>query len=134
MECPEVFYTFEWALAVDRAYRSSSNPLLFLGYDNDVLIGVASLTTDNPQKRVSFLAGTTADYCDFVCQPERRREFAGAVFKELAKLSLPILRLANLPEDSGVARVLKDVAGEHGYLVFSRPAYQCARIAFGSSS
>jgi CelD/BcsL family acetyltransferase involved in cellulose biosynthesis len=134
MECPEVFYTFEWALAVDRAYRSSSNPLLFLGYDNDVLIGVASLATDNPQKRVSFLAGTTADYCDFVCQPERRREFAGAVFKELAKLSLPILRLANLPEDSGVARVLKDVAGEHGYLVFSRPAYQCARIAFGSSS
>ena len=78
------------------------------------------------------MAGNTADYCDFICHPERRAEFVGAVFGELAKLQLPMLRLANLPADSTTARVLKDGAGKNGYLVFSRPAYQCARIILGS--
>jgi hypothetical protein len=32
MEHPQVFYTCEWALAVQAAYRASLNPLLFLGY------------------------------------------------------------------------------------------------------
>ena len=30
MERPEVFYTCEWALAVQSAYRDSLKPLLFL--------------------------------------------------------------------------------------------------------
>lgn len=134
MECPEVFYTCEWALAVDRAYRSSMRPLLLLAYEGDVLVGAAALATDNGEKQVSFLAGTTADYCDFICAPERRAEFIAAVFGELSKLHLPILRLANLPADSVTSRVLSHAAGNCGYLVFSRRAYRCARIMLGSSA
>ncbi len=132
MECPEVFYTWEWATAVDRAYRSSLKPLLLLAYEGDALVGVAALATDHAEQ-VSFLAGTTADYCDFICNCERRAEFIDSVFGELAKLHLPMLRLANLPADSTTSRVLKEGAGKHGYLVFSRPAYQCARITLGSA-
>ena len=133
MECPEVFYTFEWALAVDCAYHLSIKPLLLLAYDGGSLVGVAALATDKTEKQLTFLAGTTADYCDFICGPERRAEFVEAVFGELEKLHLPILRLANLPADSATSPILKSAAGKHGYLVFSRPAYQCARIALGSS-
>jgi CelD/BcsL family acetyltransferase involved in cellulose biosynthesis len=132
MECPEVFYTYEWTLAVDHAYHSSLKPLLLLAYDGNSLVGVAALATDKTEKQLTFLAGTTADYCDFICHPERRAEFAEAVFGELEKLHLPILRLANLPADSATSLVLKDAAGKHGYLVFIRPAYQCARIVLGS--
>jgi len=47
MERPEVFYTCEWALAMQSAYQSSLTPLLFLGYEGEDLIGVASLATDS---------------------------------------------------------------------------------------
>ena len=33
MERPEVFYTSEWALAVQSAYQASLKPLLLLGSD-----------------------------------------------------------------------------------------------------
>jgi len=132
MEHPEVFYTCEWALAVDRAYGPAMKPLLFLAHDGDALVGVAALAADAAEKQISFLAGSTADYCDFICAPERRAEFVGNVFAELAKLRLPMLRLANLPVDSITSRVLRDAAGQNAYRVFSRPAYQCARITLGS--
>jgi len=45
VERPQVFYTCEWALAVEAAYPSSLKPLLLLGYDKDFLIGVAALAT-----------------------------------------------------------------------------------------
>lgn len=133
MEHPEVFYTHEWALAVDQAYKPAMKPLLFLAYDNEVLAGVAALATDVAEKQTGFLSGTTADYCDFICHPERRAEFVDAVFGELTKLDLTMLRLANLPADSATSRVLDDGAGRNGYLVFSRPAYQCARVTLGSA-
>jgi CelD/BcsL family acetyltransferase involved in cellulose biosynthesis len=133
MERPEVFYTWEWASAVGRAYAAALTPLLLLAYEEDALAGVVALVTDKAGKQFSFLTGTTADYCDFICLPERRAEFVQAAFGELAKLHLPILRLANLPADSATLSLLKDAAGVYGYLVFSRPAYQCARIALGST-
>jgi CelD/BcsL family acetyltransferase involved in cellulose biosynthesis len=134
MERSEVFYTWEWATAVDRAYGPSLKPLLLLAHDRGALVGVVALATDNTEKQVSFLCGTTADYCDFICLPARRAEFVAAVLAELAKLHAPTLRLANLPADSATSRVMKDAAGHHGYLVFSRPAYQCAQIALGSAA
>ncbi len=134
MERPEVFYTCEWAMAVEQAYRASMKPLLLLAHEGDTLVGVVALATDNAEKQVSFLCGTTADYCDFICSPARRAEFVEAVLAELAKLHAPILRLANLPADSATSRIMKDAAGQHGYLVFSRPAYQCAQIALGSAA
>ncbi len=132
MERPEVFYTSEWAMAVDQAYGASLKPLLILAYEGEAMVGVVALATDNAEKQVSFLCGNTADYCDFICPPVRRAEFVDAALAELAKLHLPILRLANLPADSATSRIMKDAAAQHGYLVFSRPAYQCAQITLGS--
>jgi CelD/BcsL family acetyltransferase involved in cellulose biosynthesis len=134
MERPEVFYTCEWAMAVDQAYRAAMKPLLLLAYEGEALMGIAALATDRAEKQISFLCGSTADYCDFICPPAQRAEFVEAALGEVSKLHVPILRLANLPADSATARVLKDAAGRHGYLVFSRPAYQCAQITLGSSA
>jgi CelD/BcsL family acetyltransferase involved in cellulose biosynthesis len=134
MEHPEVFYTFEWAQAVNQAYRASMKPLLLLAYEGDALVGVAALATDFAEKQVSFLCGNTADYCDFICDPARRPEFIEAALSELAKLHMPMLRLANLPADSATSRIMKDAAGRQGYLLFSRPAYRCAQIMLGSSA
>ena len=48
MEQPQVFYTDEWALAVQRAYHAALRPLLFLAYDEqEALTGVAALATDS---------------------------------------------------------------------------------------
>jgi CelD/BcsL family acetyltransferase involved in cellulose biosynthesis len=132
MDRPEVFYTWEWAMAVGRAYHSSLKPLLLLGYEGDTLAGVAALATDEAGKQISFLAGSTADYCDFICRPQQRTEFVAGVFEELARIHPPILRLANLPADSATSLTLKEAAEEHGYLVFSRPAYRCAQIRLGT--
>ena len=68
MERPEVFYTYEWALAVYRAYHSTIMPLLVLAYEGESLVGVAALATGVSQERGFFLATTTADYCDFISQ------------------------------------------------------------------
>ena len=100
MERPAVFYTCEWALAMQSAYQASLKPLLFLGYEGDHLIGVASLASDAAGESVSFLAGTTADYCEFLTRPQQRAEFVDAVFAELGKMKARFMALANLPEDS----------------------------------
>jgi CelD/BcsL family acetyltransferase involved in cellulose biosynthesis len=134
MEHPEVFYTYEWALAVDRAYGASVRPLLLLGQEGDSLVGVVALATDTDERKTFFLAGTTADYCDFVCDPRRRPEFIGAVFTELQKLNLSMLVLANLPMDSATSGALRAAARSHGYSSFSRPAYLCAQIVLGTSA
>ncbi len=132
MARPEVFYTYEWALAVDRAYRASLPPLLLLAYEDDSLVGVVALATDSRHRRALFLANTTADYCDFVCAPERCLELTGAVLAELRRLNVANLQLANLPADSPTARALGDVAARHHYSVFSRPAYRCAQVLFSA--
>jgi CelD/BcsL family acetyltransferase involved in cellulose biosynthesis len=131
-EQPQVFYTCEWALAVQSAYRASLKPLLLLGYEGDDLIGVASLATDPAEKNISFLAGTTADYCDFLSAPQRRTEFIDAVFAALRKNGAASIALANLPADSRIAEVLRDQAQKHGFHVFMRPAYLCAQVELGS--
>jgi CelD/BcsL family acetyltransferase involved in cellulose biosynthesis len=133
-ERPEVFYTWEWAIAVDQAYRASLKPFILLAHEGEALAGVAALATDTAEREASFLCGNTADYCDFICPPAKRAEFVEAALGELSKLRLPILRLANLPADSATSRIMKDAAGRHGYQVFSRPAYRCAQITLGSAA
>jgi CelD/BcsL family acetyltransferase involved in cellulose biosynthesis len=131
MERPEVFYTCEWALAVQSAYRASLKPLLILGYEGDNLVGVVSLATDPAEENISFLAATTADYCELLTQPEQRAEFVGAVFAELAKMDASFVALANLPEDSATPAALRSAAGERSFHVFMRPAYLCAQVELG---
>jgi CelD/BcsL family acetyltransferase involved in cellulose biosynthesis len=128
MEAPEVFYTYEWALAVSRAYHASIAPLLMLGYEQDSLVGVAALATGNARREGFFLAGTTADYCDFVSAAESRQELVNAVLTELRKLGMPTLVLANLPTDSATGRTLGPSAGFQGYNLFSQPAFRCSQV------
>jgi CelD/BcsL family acetyltransferase involved in cellulose biosynthesis len=128
MECPEVFYTYEWALAVGRSYRDSITPLLILAYDREALVGVVVLATDKAQRETFFLAGTTADFCDFISAPELRHELVTLVLAELRILALPTLVLANLPADSATARTIGPSAPSGGYSFFSQPAFQCSQI------
>jgi CelD/BcsL family acetyltransferase involved in cellulose biosynthesis len=132
MERPEVFYTCEWALAVQSAYQSSLKPLLFLGYEGEDLIGVASLATDTAEESVVFLAATTADYCEFVTHPQQRAEFTDAVFAELGKLKAGLVALASIPEDSATSVALQAAAEKHGFHVYTRPACVCLQVELGS--
>ncbi len=129
-EHPEVFYTYEWAIAVQRSYGSVLRPLLLLGYEEESLVGVAALALKS-DGGISFLAETTGDYCDLLSSPDRREHWCDAVFGELQRLSAGPVTLANLPVDSSTAALLSRVAGRHGYRSFVRPAYACSRIALG---
>ncbi|MGA8273505.1 MAG: GNAT family N-acetyltransferase [Candidatus Sulfotelmatobacter sp.] len=132
-ERPEVFYTCEWALAVQSAYQASLKPLLLLGYEGNDLVGVASLATDLAEKNLSFLAATTADYCDFLTLPARRAEFVGAVFVELQKINARLISLANLPADSKTPEALRNKACTNNFYVHMRPAYLCSQVELGTS-
>jgi CelD/BcsL family acetyltransferase involved in cellulose biosynthesis len=133
MERPQVFYTWEWALAMQSAYQGSLTPLLVLGYEGDDLIGVASLATDATEKNVSFLAGTTADYCEFLTQPQRRAEFVDAVVAELGKKKAGFVALASLLEDSATPGALRAAAEKQGFHVYMRPSCVCVQVELGSA-
>jgi CelD/BcsL family acetyltransferase involved in cellulose biosynthesis len=130
-ERTQVFYTHEWALAVQAAYRGSLKPLLLLGYEGTNLVGVASLATDPAGKNLSFLAASTADYCDFLSAPHLSGEFVDAVFAELRKIEAPLMAIANLPADSQTANAIRNAALKHGLHVYMRPAYLCAQVELG---
>jgi CelD/BcsL family acetyltransferase involved in cellulose biosynthesis len=131
-EQPQVFYTYEWALAVHRAYNATLRPLLFLAYDGqDSLCAVAALATDPEGKRVSFLGATTGDYCDFLGGAEYREEFLKAILDELKKLGVAEMAFANLPADSITAAMIGRV-GALGHHTFSRTGYICAQVSLGS--
>lgn len=126
-----MFYTYEWAMAVQLAYRASLKPLLVLGYQGDDLVGVASLATDPAGKHTTFLAASTADYCDFLSAPQQRGEFVDAVFAKMQTISAA-MTLANLPADSPTADALRRKAAKHGFHVFIRPAYLCSQVELGA--
>jgi CelD/BcsL family acetyltransferase involved in cellulose biosynthesis len=132
MESPEVFFTHEWALAISRAYRASITPLLFLAYDQDSLVGVAALAMDPSRETATFIAGATADYCDFISHPGNRLEFVKLVVSQLRLLKVPQLVLANLPADSATSRVLPLATHSQKYSLFSRPAFRCAQVVLSS--
>jgi len=136
MERPEVFYRCEWAVAIQAAFRSAfkapPRPWLFLGHEGDELVGVASLTADASEQNVSFLAGTTADYCEFLSPRHRRLEFVEAVLAELHRLKVSNLVLANLPADSATPAALQVAAKKYGFHLYTRPAYFCPQVKLGS--
>ena len=133
MERPHVFYTCEWALALQSAYPVQ-NVLLFLGYESEDLVGVACLSTDPHQQATSFLTATTGDYCEFLSHPHRRAEFVEAVFNELHQLGVSNLVLANLPADSATPAALRSAAKKCGFHFYIRPAYLCPQAELGSGS
>jgi hypothetical protein len=75
MENPEVFFTYQWALAASRGFQTRLSPLLFLMYDSDQLAGVVALAIDpNAPRAAFFLTSSTADYCDIVSTPANRKK------------------------------------------------------------
>lgn len=131
-EQPQVFYTYEWAIAVQNAYAGSLKPLVFLAYEGDALTGAVALARESDSEAVVFLTGTTADYCDFLSEPGKRRGFIDAVFSELRTRQVEKIVLANLPADSSSAAAVSGAASICGYHLLSRPAYSCARVVLGS--
>jgi len=132
MEHPEVFYTYEWALAVQRAYSASLKPLVFLGYEGELLIGIAALARKGSGE-VMFLTADTGDYCDFLSDRPKRQEFVQAVLSKLNDSRAGKIVLTNLPADSVTSKALEAGAQRAGYHLHSRPAYDCAQVVLGSS-
>jgi CelD/BcsL family acetyltransferase involved in cellulose biosynthesis len=130
---PQVFYTYEWALAVQRAYSDSLGPLICFAYDSEgALCGVVALARSLAQGRVSFLCATTGDYCDFLSAPEDRPAFVSAILSELKKEGVSNVTLTNLPADSPTFSAIREEAGRNGYYCFRRLAYACAQFSLQS--
>jgi len=125
----QVFYTYEWSLAVQRAYHSTLHPLLFLAHDEgESLCGVAALAADSGQSHVVFLCATTGDYCDFLSLPEQKPALVTGVLAELRRQGIGEVTLANLPADSDTVAALQQASAQNGYRCFSRTAYVCAQV------
>jgi CelD/BcsL family acetyltransferase involved in cellulose biosynthesis len=126
---PQVFYTYEWALAVQRAYGATLHPRIFLAFDEqNGLCGVAALAVDSSNDRTSFLGATTGDYCDFLSLPEHKGEFCDAVLHALKKQGVEDVTFTNLPADSDTAAALERSASRSGYHFFGRTAYVCTQV------
>ncbi|HEY1677608.1 MAG TPA: GNAT family N-acetyltransferase [Candidatus Sulfotelmatobacter sp.] len=134
MQRPQVFYTYDWSLAVQRAYRQTLHPLIFLAHDDrshdnkNSLIGIAALATDG-KAHASFLCATTGDYCDFLSSTEHRPAFIAAVLADLRRRNVEKVTLTNLPADSPTVSALQRDAAESGYRSFARTAYICTQVA-----
>lgn len=133
MEHPEVFYTYEWAIAVQRAYKSLLTPIVVLAYENESLAGVAALALKSSGD-LTFLTADTADYCEFLSAPGHRQEFVQAVLSELASRSLANAVFTNLPADSGSVDAMSRACLRVGYHLHMRAAYDCAQVRLGSSA
>lgn len=131
MDCPEVFYTWEWAKAIEAAYAKILLPWLALAWEGDQLVGIASLALK--ERRAEFLANTTADYCDFISAPGCRTEFIDAVFAKLRGEGCTEVVLANLPADSMSATAVPEIARTNNFHTFMRLGYECARVRLGTS-
>lgn len=129
-DSPQVFFTYEWALAVQRAYRETLLPLIFLAYDaGDCLCGVAALASDRDGRVATFLCATTGDYCDFVSSVGNKPAFVAEVMASLRKSGFADVTLANLPADSTTVEALRKACRDTGYLYFGRHAYECAQVS-----
>lgn len=132
MENPEVFFTYQWALAASRGFQQQLSTRLFLIYDIDLLVGIAALAVDPRSPRAAFfLTSSTADYCDVVSTPANRKAVVFALLEEIRRLGLSDLVLANVPANSATLRELPGVAGSNRFYVTSRAAYKCGVVQLG---
>ena len=130
VDYPQVFYTYEWALAVQRAYRATRASMLFLAYDEEEhLRGVAALAREAGTGSISFLCATTSDYCDFLSSTEHRQILVSNILAELRNRGFDRITLTNLPADSPTVAALRATAAEFHYHLFARTAYECSQIA-----
>ena len=132
MEHPEVFYTWEWATAVQRAYKEQIAPVIVIAYEGESLVGVAALGR-KARGEVVFLTADTGDYCDFLSDTQIRPAFVRAVLSALHEARVKRIVLTNLPADSVSAVALPQANTSQAYHLHSRPAYACARVMFATS-
>jgi CelD/BcsL family acetyltransferase involved in cellulose biosynthesis len=126
---PEVFYTWEWARAVQWAHGESRRPWLLLWEKEDrSLAAIAALATTGGTREAHFLTSTTADYCDFLSVAGFHDEMVEAVLAECRKNDQS-LTLANLPAESATVAALRKSAKKFGYYLHERPAYRCAQVS-----
>ena len=132
MENPEVFFTYQWALAASRGFQELLSTRLFLVYDFEELAGVVALAIDPRAPRAAFfLTSSTADYCDIVSTPANRKAVILTLLEEFKKLGLSDLVLANVPANSATLKELPGVAGSQRFYVTSRTAYNCGVVQLG---
>ena len=129
MRHPQVFYTYEWARAVQLGYGRMLCPLLVLGYDEEGrLMGVAALAAPKGQP-VSFLCANTGDYCDFVAAEQDAGDFVSQVLRVLQREGHGgDLVLTNFPEDSPSYAALTGAAKLNKLHIYRRTAYLCAQV------
>ncbi len=128
---PQVFYTYEWAVAVQSAYSQTLHPLVILAYDDaNTLSGIAALATESNDHRATFLCATTGDYCDFLSEAENKRAFVRATLEEIARRGIRSLVLTNLPADSSTVSALRGTLPGKSFHCFARTAYVCAQVSF----
>jgi CelD/BcsL family acetyltransferase involved in cellulose biosynthesis len=128
----QVFYTYEWSLAVQRAYQATLHPLVFLGFDETgSLCALVSLALDSERTRAFFLCATTGDYCDFLAAGEHKGAFVSSVVGHLRQRGIGEITLANLPSDSTTVGAIEQISAETGYRWFARTAYICAQVRLG---
>jgi CelD/BcsL family acetyltransferase involved in cellulose biosynthesis len=132
MERRQVFYTWEWARAMQSGYRDSLKPLLLLAYRGDTLAGVTSLACDRSDRNTRFLAAATSDYCDFVSRPSDRSEMINAVLGKLREMNISCATFASIPEDSATFAAMSKASAIHGYHAFQHPAQVCSLVILGS--
>jgi CelD/BcsL family acetyltransferase involved in cellulose biosynthesis len=131
MECPEIFYTWEWSEALWRAYGASLQLMLLAAFRGQTLVGVVALKIEK-SNCATFLNSITADYCDFISRPNDRSGFVHLVFEELRRAEIRAIRLANLPADSCSIPALRSAGRASGYKIFSSTAYFCPQILLHS--
>jgi CelD/BcsL family acetyltransferase involved in cellulose biosynthesis len=132
MDNPEVFLTYQWALAASRGFQQHLSTLLFLMYDFDQLVGVAALAVDPKAPRSAFfLTSSTADYCDIVSAPANRKAVLLALLEEIKSLGISDVVFANVPSNSATLQELPRVAGSHRFYVTSRTSYNCGVVQLG---
>jgi len=133
MEHPEVFFTYQWALAASRAFRDKLQSSLYLVYEGPEICGIVALANFYSQNTVAFfLAASTADYCDVISEPLRRQAVLGAVLEELRQQGVRAVTLANVRQSSETLRQLPAIAAMSHFHVHERAAYECGQILLGS--
>ncbi len=133
MENREVFFTYQWALAASRSFRTRLSTLLLLMYQANALIGVAALGIDPKCPETAFfLTSSTADYCDVVSSPSNRRAVLLALLEEIKKLGVRDLVLANFPADSRTLQEFPGAARSCNFYVASRATHSCGVVQFSS--
>jgi CelD/BcsL family acetyltransferase involved in cellulose biosynthesis len=134
MARPEIFFTYQWALAAGRAFSDTLCPLTFLVHESGELRGVAAMaaTRESPNS-IFFFTASTADYCDIVSEPEDRPAVLAALLDEMNKRRIQNLVFANVPAESNTLQAIAEAAPSHGFHIHDRPGYDCGIIALGGA-